>query len=345
MFPGKRSVVLLVLSLLPSTHLAGQVSGPKSSIEPPIVQSSDLKTPSEPIVTTAELQIPKAAALRGIMNGFYSPRRSKVQTLASIPFRRPLSAMMMFTGTDNFVAKFVDNSGTLGNSDIFDNSGSVGIGTTNPQATLHVAGNNSPGLLVEAQESIVFGTTACCGAGPTGSSIGSSAGFNSNYNGAFFNSNGTATGGSTGAQINTTVPSWRMALGSGAQEWPGGDNFVIARVAAGGNYGSPSILFSIANNGKIKVAGGVDNTGTGVKHVRVQGCTIAANSPSCSVTVQWPTAFADSNYTPVCMSQGPPVFLSTKTASAITVVLSLGNGFVATVNEPTGELDCIAMHD
>ena len=254
----------LVAPLLLSAYLAAQTENPNPATpgvtDPPAVKDAP--------PTAAELLMPRELLARRVVSNLNSRGITAPHMAASVPFRRPLNAMMMWSGTDNFIAKFVDNSGTLGNSDIFDSSGLVGIGTTNPQATLHIAGNNSPGLLVEAQDSILFGTTVCCGAGPTGSSLGSSAGWSGAYNGVFLNSNGTATGAADGAQVNTSLPSWRMALGSGTSEWLGGDNFAIGRVAAGGTYGSPSVLFSVNNAGKIKVAAGVDNTGGGLKHLR-----------------------------------------------------------------------------
>jgi hypothetical protein len=157
-------------------------------------------------------------------------------------------------GTTNSVPKF-SGSTTIVNSAVTENNGKVGIGTASPQATLHVAGNDHPGVIVEAQDSFLFGTTVCCGAGPTGSSIASDAGWSAFYNGLFFNSNGTSQGG--GAQLNASVPSWRMALGSGVNEWPGGDNFVIARVPAGGNYAAPSILLKVDAGGALHSSGGI----------------------------------------------------------------------------------------
>ena len=45
------------------------------------------------------------------------------------------------TGTQNNIAKWTDNAGTLGNSSMFDTSGRVGLGTTTPGAKFHVVGS------------------------------------------------------------------------------------------------------------------------------------------------------------------------------------------------------------
>jgi hypothetical protein len=51
------------------------------------------------------------------------------------------------TGTQNRIAKWTDNAGTLGDSTIFENSsGQVGIGTINPETTLQVVAPAVPGI-------------------------------------------------------------------------------------------------------------------------------------------------------------------------------------------------------
>ena len=51
------------------------------------------------------------------------------------------------TGTQNFVAKWTDSAGTLGNSIMFDNGALVGVGTTNPSYRLQVATDGTGGQL------------------------------------------------------------------------------------------------------------------------------------------------------------------------------------------------------
>jgi hypothetical protein len=224
-------------------------------------------------------------------------------------------------GTTNTVPKF-SGATTVVNSAVTENNGQVGIGTTNPQATLHVSGNNTPGVLVEAQDSVLLGTAVCCGAGPTGSSIGSSAGWSSFYNGMFLDSNGTAAGASAGSQINTTVPSWRMALGSGTNEWPGGDNFVVARVPAGGNYAAPAILLKVDNGGLLHTSGGLifpdgskQTTALPAKTVAVCGQTGSACVGGCNIC---PSGFTGTNV-------GAPCQVTSDTGSCSQPVVNSSN--------------------
>ena len=72
----------------------------------------------------------------------------------SIDLVQPLIAG---SGTQNQIAKWTDNSGTLGDSGITENGGNVGIGTTAPGAKLEVNGNiyvpNTGGFLVNNGQS------------------------------------------------------------------------------------------------------------------------------------------------------------------------------------------------
>lgn len=56
------------------------------------------------------------------------------------------------TGTSNYVARWMDNAGTLGDSSLFDTNGRVGIGTSTPNANtvlhLHKSWNNGTAFLV-----------------------------------------------------------------------------------------------------------------------------------------------------------------------------------------------------
>lgn len=96
------------------------------------------------------------------------------------------------------------------------------------------------------------------------------------------------------------------------------------------------------------IVAGIFNGGTGFQHIRVASCTTAAGANSvCSTTVTWNTAFADTNYTPVCTwfpSSTAGAYLShitTKVAASITVEVDNGASGGAT----SGPINCIAVHD
>jgi len=57
-------------------------------------------------------------------------------------------------GNTNFVSKFFDELGDVENSLLYDNGTYVGVGTTNPQAMLHVVAGSTPGMYVD-----VYGST------------------------------------------------------------------------------------------------------------------------------------------------------------------------------------------
>lgn len=68
--------------------------------------------------------------------------RTGIELLNDINGQSLLTNPITGTGTPNYLSKFT-GSGTLGNSQIFDNGTNVGIGTTNPSTNLHILGNAS----------------------------------------------------------------------------------------------------------------------------------------------------------------------------------------------------------
>jgi len=136
--------------------------------------------------------------------------------------------------------------------------GRVAPGGTYSTPSIFVKVSNGGTMTVPFQRSLLLGTVNDINSSPTGSTIGSTSGQNSNFNSFYFNQNGTVDGdGNSGAQINTSLPSWRMTLGSGASEWGGGDTFAIGRVAAGGTYTSPTVVLKIDNSGLLHTSGGI----------------------------------------------------------------------------------------
>lgn len=142
----------------------------------------------------------------------------------------------------------------------------------------------SLGCTIEAASptALLIGTG---GSATRGVTITGSGGVSANYNGMFFNSNASGSG-DTGAQYNTGLPTWRMALGGGAAEWNGADCFAIARVAAGGTVTSPSFKMKVddsstathtslllydVDNGTLErvTVGAADSGGAGFKVLRI----------------------------------------------------------------------------
>ena len=87
------------------------------------------------------------------------------------------------------------------------------------------------------------------------------------------------------------------------------------------------------------------NNGTGFKHVRQASCTTNSTLNSiCSTTVTWPTpAFADTNYTAVCVSENSGAFVAgvgSHTTTNFNVNIQNAGGVPISVI-----LDCIGVHD
>jgi hypothetical protein len=101
----------------------------------------------------------------------------------------------------------------------------------------------------------------------------------------FLNSNGNGVGAG-GAQYNTAVSSWRVAVGSGSAEWAGADVFAVGRVAAGGTYTSPTVLVK------------VDNTGNIIPSVAAKGVNFTANTPAAGMTSQLLNWYEEGTWTP-----------------------------------------------
>lgn len=115
--------------------------------------------------------------------------------------------------------------------------------------------------------------------------------------------------------------------------------------------GQPGFCFT--NAGKIQVGGGVSTAaipgiGAGIQHRRVAGCVTAAEQgATCSTTLTWTAAFADTDYTVACSGEGSvsgvPMNGGTtnKKASTIEVLTVAATGVAARYTS----IDCIAMHD
>lgn len=124
-------------------------------------------------------------------------------------------------------------------------------------------------------------------------------------------------------------------------------NSTINSSTIGATTPSSAIFTSTQVNSGLLVNAGVNNTGTGFKHVRAASCTTPATNPgTCSTTVTWPTpAFADTNYTLVCTSENSGAYVGgagSKTTTQFNVNI-FNNPPATTAISVT--LDCIGVHD
>ncbi len=88
--------------------------------------------------------------------------------------KRPATAVAG-TGTSGTLAKWTDNSGTLGNSVIAENGGFVGIGTTTPSGPFHIFGSATQDVFEGMGPDLVNGPAF--NYGYSGSSFGRGSGF------------------------------------------------------------------------------------------------------------------------------------------------------------------------
>jgi hypothetical protein len=190
-------------------------------------------------------------------------------------------------------------------------------------------------------------TTSCCTIDATHAGYGAWL----NYNAFFNGSNWIQARGDLNSYMFTTNFhgggwGWYTAAPTGTN----GSTITPVNVASLDSSGN------LNNAGKIRVGGGVDATGGGIKHARAGGCS--ASTASCSVTVSWPgSAFADTNYTAVCTpdnaNQG--VFsITSKTTSnvtvtikpiSVTVAVGTATGGGSSFNVSMSGVECMAMHD
>lgn len=90
----------------------------------------------------------------------------------------------------------------------------------------------------------------------------------------------------------------------------------------------------------VEIDGGVKNSGSGIKHVRVPVSSCTVNGTFATCPLSWPGgAFADTNYTAVCSPDNAygTAGISSKSASGITVLVS-GTGNLSAI-------ECMGMHD
>jgi hypothetical protein len=115
-----------------------------------------------------------------------------------------------------------------------------------------------------------------------------------------------------------------------------------------GNGAGASSGTTVFNTGKLTIAGGIQNNGTGVKHMRFASCsTTNVQFNECTTGAQtWPgTAFPDTNYTVTCSIEGsagaPLIAYFNKSASQVTGVVIMATTAVIA----SGTINCSAEHD
>jgi len=133
----------------------------------------------------------------------------------------------------------------------------------------------------------------------------------------------------SGADISTTDTVTKIQ--GTAVSAPTGTGAVVLATA-------PTVTNMIQNTGVAQ--------GSGHKHQRTSGCTTAASvNATCTSTLTWTNAFADTNYTVACFASATAnqgfIQMTTKSASALTLFGVSSNTSAFTV----GAFECIADHD
>lgn len=170
-------------------------------------------------------------------------------------------------------------------------------------------------------------------------------------------------GSASAASVATTASN---AAQSGVFRCSGNQGCVIARtpdnstdVQLGYTLNGPLAVFGSVGGstsgvtvevGKLKVDTGVQNSASGMMHVRATSCTTSnSTSPaSCNSTITWPGTWADTNYTAICTvdQTGSATSLGVigifnKTTTQMSMVVQDSSGTTAS----TGTINCIAVHD
>jgi hypothetical protein len=90
-----------------------------------------------------------------------------------------------------------------------------------------------------------------------------------------------------------------------------------------------------------------------IQHVHSSSsCTTGNNlGNTCTITITWPVAFVDTNYTVVCSAEGgtggssPSAFMYVPTATRTVTTIKVTMKTLNSLNATLSGVDCIAMHD